>query len=176
MPSSNPDQISRIMGIILRDKPGSVLDIGIGFGKYGFLCREYLELWDGREVYHEWKRRIDGIEVFKDYITPLQDMIYDRIYVGNALDVLPNLTFTYDLILLIDVLEHFIEDEGYRLLHECRSKGRKILVSTPKNIRTQGAAFGNDHETHRFQWQPDKLESLDMDIVEHPSKYIFYSK
>ena len=49
MPSSQHYHISKIMDLIISVKPFSVLDVGSGFGKYGVLCRKYLELWDGRD-------------------------------------------------------------------------------------------------------------------------------
>jgi hypothetical protein len=52
----------------------------MGFGKYGVLCREYLELWDGRENYHEFKRRIDGVEAYDKYITPIHKFVYNNMY------------------------------------------------------------------------------------------------
>ena len=48
------------MDIIIALKPFSVLDVGTSFGKYGVLCRKYLELWDGRTEY-EFIRRVDGV-------------------------------------------------------------------------------------------------------------------
>ncbi len=71
MPSSHLYQINEILALIMATNPESLLDVGVGFGKYGFLSREYLELWDGREQYHDWKRRIVGIEACKKYLTPL---------------------------------------------------------------------------------------------------------
>jgi hypothetical protein len=68
------------MDVIYNLNPGSVLDIGSGFGKYGLLCREYLELWDGRQKYQEFLRRIDGVEVFGKYITPVHRFVYNNIY------------------------------------------------------------------------------------------------
>ena len=65
--------------------PHSVLDIGPGFGKYGVLCREFLEIWDGRYEY-KFKRRIDCVEVFPDYITDLHRYIYNSIYTADAMD------------------------------------------------------------------------------------------
>ena len=62
MPSSHHNQVSKILDIIINLNPQSVLDVGVGFGKYGFLCREYLELWDGREEYKKFLRRVDGIQ------------------------------------------------------------------------------------------------------------------
>jgi SAM-dependent methyltransferase len=159
MPSSSSQQISPILDIIRAVQPHSVLDIGVGFGKFGFLCREYLELWDGRDQYHDWQRQIDGIEAFESYITPLHKQIYDDIHIGNALDILPRLTTYYDLILLIDVLEHFSSDEGMRLLAECSRRARGLIVSTPLVVSAQESAFGNPFETHRSQWTPGAFSS-----------------
>jgi hypothetical protein len=171
------------MDIVMQARPESVLDVGIGFGKFGFLCREYLELWDGRNAYDHWKRRIDGIEVFETYVTPLQRMIYDHIYVGDALDVLPTLDWAYDLVAIIDVIEHLEQADGARVLKECARVGRSLLISSPKTVRTQGPVFGNEHEQHRFQWGRERLLGLDLrpagcpaqwTVVEHPSKLIVF--
>jgi len=75
MPTSHLYQVIDIMELILFTSPESILDVGVGFGKYGFLSREYLELWDGRGKYCDWKIRIDGIEAYKDYITPVHRFI-----------------------------------------------------------------------------------------------------
>ncbi len=161
MPSSHLLQLNEIMQLIFLSGPRSLLDVGVGFGKYGVLAREYLELWDGRGIYGDWTRRIDGIEIFEGYLTPLHDYIYDHVYVGNALEIMPTLEVRYDLILLIDVLEHFTYEEGIRLLDACRRKGRNFLVSTPRDIGEQQSAFDNFHEAHRFQWQPWHFEQFD---------------
>jgi len=153
MPSSHSNQLNEIVRLICLTDPQSLLDIGIGFGKYGFLAREYLELWDGREKYGDWKRRIDGIEVFPQYVTPMHKIIYNNVYIGNALDILPALKENYDLVLLIDVLEHFDFQDGVRLLEECKRRCRNIIVSTPRRMTAQKDAFDNPFETHRFQWQ-----------------------
>lgn len=153
MPSSHFNQLSEIVELIVSCDPKTILDIGIGFGKYGFLSREYLELWDGRYQYDNWKRQIDGIEVYKKYITPIHNLIYDRIFQGNAIDILPTLKTKYDLILLIDTLEHFSKDEGSKILSQCLQHGRNVIISTPKDIGNQKDSFGNIFETHRFQWK-----------------------
>ncbi len=153
MPTSHMLQINEIIQLITITNPKRIMDIGVGFGKYGYLSREYLELWDRRERYHEWNRRIDGIEVFKDYITPIHEYIYDTIHIGDAVDILPQIKQEYDLILLIDVLEHFNHSDGEKLLQACEKRGRNMLIATPKEIGIQGPAFGNPHETHRFRWQ-----------------------
>ena len=115
MPSSHLHQINEIMELIFNSKPKSLLDIGVGFGKYGFLSREYLELGDGRQKYNDWKIQIDGIEVFTEYLTPIHKFIYNEIFEGNALDILPTLKTKYDLILLIDVFSLFFVITGDRV-------------------------------------------------------------
>lgn len=159
MPSSQHYHISKIMDIIIALKPFSVLDIGSGFGKYGVLCREYLELWDGRQEY-KFLRRIDGVEVFQDYITPLHKFIYNNIYTENILDLVKKLDYTYDLVLLIDVLEHFSKDEGVWLLNNLLSKNKGILIGTPKRPSAQKDAFGNVFETHKSMWKKKELISF----------------
>ena len=156
MPTSQETQINEILWLVKKVRPKTILDIGTGFGKYGFLCREYSELPYGRLRKGDWETRIDGIEVFEEYLTPVHEYIYDKIYVGNALEIVDNLEVRYDLVLLIDVLEHLTYDHGIELLDKLVLSGSGVIVSTPKNIgvlgcRQQGV-FNNLFEKHRFQW------------------------
>jgi hypothetical protein len=79
MPSSHLYQIPTIIKIICGLKPDSILDIGCGFGKYGFLAREYLEIWQSRYQKSEWVIKIDCIEVYGPYLTELPQYIYFKI-------------------------------------------------------------------------------------------------
>jgi predicted SAM-dependent methyltransferase len=153
MPSSHWYQLNEIMELIIFTQPKSILDIGMGFGKYGFLSREYLELFDGREKYNDWKRTIDSIEIFEKYLTSLNKMIYDKIYIGNALDILPTLDKKYDLILLVDILEHFHYDEGIQLLKVCDQQSNNTIISTPRHFFSQREMFGNLAEIHKFLYK-----------------------
>jgi 2-polyprenyl-3-methyl-5-hydroxy-6-metoxy-1,4-benzoquinol methylase len=159
LPSSQFGQISPLAWLIRELNPQSVLDIGPGFGKYGFLAREYLELWFRTTDYAKRTRRIDAIEVFGPYVTPLQRSIYNEIRIGDAIRVLPQLA-TYDLVLLIDVLEHVDKADGIRLITVSLQKGTFVIVSTPKNPAPQAAQFGNIHERHRSAWTRRELTSI----------------
>ena len=160
MPSSQHYHISKIMDVIIHLNPMSILDIGTGFGKYGVLCREYLELWDGRHNYSQFLRRIDGVEVFGDYITPLHKFVYNNIYINDIMEVLDKIEFRYNLVLLIDVLEHFEKHQGETLLRKILHTSDGVLISTPKEPSSQKDAFGNIHETHRSRWTKDDLNKL----------------
>ncbi len=169
MPSSHYLQINEIVEIIVSTNPKEVLDIGVGFGKYGFLSREYLELWDDEQPYAEWRRRIDGIEVFEKYITPIQKEVYDKIYIGNALDIVNELDVQYDLVLLIDVLEHFDYEDGMKFLNILAEHHKNILVSTPFDIGVQEDIFDNPHEIHKFQWRKKHFRSFpDIFFINNP--------
>jgi len=167
MPTSQPYQLNEIIELIILTRPQKVLDVGVGFGKYGLLSREYLELYDGREKYKDWKRQIDGIEVFKEYLTPAHEYIYDHIYIGNALEVLPTLQDQYDLILLIDTLEHFGYEEGVSLLEECMRRSRNMIISTPWDIGSQEESFNNPFEKHKFQWQKKHFRQFEKQFFVH---------
>jgi cyclopropane fatty-acyl-phospholipid synthase-like methyltransferase len=152
MPTSHLFQLNEIMELITLADPKRVLDIGVGFGKFGFLMREYLELWDRGQKYGQRSRVIEGVEIFEDYLTPVHRMIYDKIHIGSALDVLPTLQDRYDLILMVDVFEHFSYEDGIRLLEMCRRRGESLILSIPRDIGHQGPSYGNPHEAHQFQW------------------------
>jgi 2-polyprenyl-3-methyl-5-hydroxy-6-metoxy-1,4-benzoquinol methylase len=176
LPSSNPDQINEIMQLILFLRPDSVLDVGTGFGKYGFLCREYLEIYYGSEKYNDWQKRIDGIEACAEYITPLQKQIYDNIYIGDANDVLPRLDSAYDLALIINLLEHLSYEAGMKLLDEVRKKAMHIIVSTPKQLKSKRKEkYGNKYEAVRFQWESRHFDHFPQKfIIKNPNKWILY--
>jgi len=148
------------MDLIIKINPNKILDVGTGFGKYGVLCREFLELWNGKQEYHNFLRTIDGIEIFLDYITPLHHFIYDNIFVGNALDLVEKIDKMYDLVLLIDVLEHFNKNSGRLLINRLLKTSKGILISVPKIIGNQKDSFNNIYETHRAQWSKKELTDL----------------
>jgi len=160
MPSSQYNQINEIIEIITRLRPKHLLDIGPGFGKYGVLAREYLELWDGRNLYADWQHRIDCIEGHDKYITSLHRYIYSNIYTGDATRILPGLETRYDLVLMIDVLEHFDQGEGLKILQYLSQRGSHILVSTPKFVNPQDDVFDNPFEIHRSEWKRKDFNSF----------------
>lgn len=156
MPTSNYKAISLLLDAVNALRPSSVLDIGVRMGKYGVLCREYLdELWIGG-----LRSRIDGIEAFEKYLTPVHSYVYDKIYIGDALEVLPKMERRYEPALLIDVFEHFDRAEGAKLLHLCNRVAESILMSVPAGWSSQDALHGNTYEIHRAGYSWRDLRSL----------------
>jgi SAM-dependent methyltransferase len=172
MPTSPFSMLTPLMKIILEihPRPARVLDVGIGYGKYGLLCREYLMYWNSpspRQV------TVDGIEVFPEYITQLQKQIYDTIFIGDAARVLLQLPDnSYDLALLIDVLEHFDKQQGVQVVRECQRVAKVVIVSTPRKFWHQKNAWGNPYETHQSLWSKEDLRRLGAIYIQKAENWI----
>ena len=165
MPSSRPIALGYLCSKILEHAPNSVLDIGIGFGKFGFLAREYTDVWRGRYRREDWSVRIDGIEVFPRYITEVHRAVYTNIYEGDALEVLLGLG-QYDLGLCVEVLEHMEKQRGLELLEEVRAHCAVSFFTLPALPSKQDAIYGNPYEVHRSTWKASELmEFGDLAIV-----------
>ena len=164
MPSSYPENIPAIIQAIAKLKPKSVLDIGIGRGKYGFLIREYFPPTKEKEKIYDDSASpiksmgceeiltVDGVEVFEPYITDLQKKIYNQIFIGNVLEMDIEKWEPHDLYLLIDVIEHWERKKTMELIEKLIKKGN-ILISTPRSYTPQRASYGNKWEEHLTEYE-----------------------
>lgn len=161
IPTGDFSVVPDVIRELRRIDPDSILDIGPGFGKWGFLAREYLELWGHRYYYKkDWKKRIDCCEIWKPYITEIHHYIYDNVYIKDIRELIKE-TDSYDVILMIDVLEHFEKEEAKRLLKALFNKVNKaLIIGVPFKWMPQKAAYGNIHETHRSAWTWKEFEEL----------------
>jgi 2-polyprenyl-3-methyl-5-hydroxy-6-metoxy-1,4-benzoquinol methylase len=160
MPTSNPSAISYIAQRIRSLQPQSILDIGIGCGKWGFIAREYADTEFLCNLNPVSRLQLDGIEIFPAYIGSIQKMLYNNIYIGNASLVINEISTTYDLIIMGDVIEHFTKDDGISLLNKIKKKSKKSLIITPNYWIEQGSVHGNIYETHLSLWTKKDLEAF----------------
>jgi len=140
-------------------RPSSILDIGVGNGKMGYIARDYLDVMLGERYKKEdWRIRIDGIEVFPDYIQGHQKAIYDHIYIGDAFEVIDGLG-KYDLIIIGDVLEHFEKERAWEFADKCADHSNSfMLFNIPLGERwTQGPIYSNPFEVHRSFWSYEEF-------------------
>jgi len=152
MPTSDPSGLAPVIQEVMRLRPTKILDVGVGMGKWGLLFREYLEGW-GHHRYskEQWKTRLHGVEVYKPYIQPWHQAIYDVIQVGDVRNLLPALP-AVDLAYLGDVIEHMPKPDGHRLLKGLRAK--HIIVSTPNKPTRMKRGKPNVHQDHKCRWTP----------------------
>mgnify|MGYP001350288029 CR=1 FL=1 len=176
MPSSGLDAIEAALKLIIDLNPRSVLDLGCGFGKWGMLCREYLECYRN-QVYAraEWKTRIDGVEVFKPYLGDHHRAIYDKLYIRNLDNSVSHSWISatrYDLYLAMDVLEHL---NTWKELLCAIPKGKAVIAAVPNGDSPQGPVFKNVYETHVVTFQTDDLAPYFDNVIEIGRKLLCYS-
>ncbi len=162
MPTSPYAHIYTIVEFLSNVRPSSILDVGVGNGKMGFVARDLLDVMSGeldKFKKEDWKIKIEGIEIFSEYIQDHQRAIYDHIYIGNAFDVIDTLE-TYDMIILGDVLEHFEKSQAHQFLDKCIAHSNThIIVCIPLGEKwTQGAIYGNPYEKHLSFWSFEEFK------------------
>ena len=170
MPSSYHGFINEVITDILKFKPNKVLDIGIGFGKWGSLFREYLDIYQGRYHKEDWIKQIDGIEAFEPYIKDHQKYIYSNLYIGDAYEVIGKLD-NYDYIYIGDCLEHFERDKAEEMLQKLRKKTNNLLLCVPLTNRwPQDEILDNPYEKHLSIWEESDFKDCSWKTVKRAKK------
>lgn len=143
-------------GRLAPDYTLNVLDCGIGNGFWGLACRQWLA-GPGRPLY------MMGVEGWEAYRGPAWQF-YDYVWVSRIEHYLQRNPHAradrFDVILLLDVLEHFDKPQGHEILRLLRSRlrpGGSLYVGTPAVFIEQGAHEGNELEEHRSLWTPEDL-------------------
>jgi hypothetical protein len=144
-----------IVNSVLSSAPSSIVDLGMGTGKYGFLLREQHDLaGEGQD-----RLRLVGVEAWEPYVGEHQRVVYDEIVVDDIRSYLaaqPNGCF--DVALALDVIEHFPPAGGVRFLAEAVRVADRVILSTPRSFYAQ-EGHDNTLERHLSWWPPRKLRA-----------------
>ena len=137
--------------------PSSMLDVGAGWGRWGFLAREFLELWEHRFDRAEWALRIDAVDVHPGTWTPVHAYVYDRLYEADVR------TFEaerhYDVIVACDVIEHLGKAEGEQVIGRLLGWADHLLLGIPLGPGwLRPGHYGNEHEAHLAEWDEADFE------------------
>lgn len=151
MPTSDLHNIAPVLTVIQGLDPGSVLDVGCGFGKYGVLLREYLDIVHGRLHRTNWEVRLEAIEAFAGYRNELWEYAYDAVHIGRAEVIVPTLGM-FDVVLLGDVIEHLEKEAAVKLIVDCLEHSSTLVVATPLEFAPQSDVNRNPFEIHRCLW------------------------
>ena len=161
MPVSDYHAVSDIMGEIQSLSPKSVLDLGVGFGLYGVICRQLLDGQYGRCARTQWEAKIYGVEGWERYQNPTWN-VYNSVRVGL---IRPDVC-GFDLVLMIDSLEHFTAETGRPLLREIVANNKHVIVSVPNGRMDQGETFGNPHEAHLWTFNgTEEFEAYNFKLI-----------
>lgn len=154
---------------IVERRPVAVLDAGIGFGLWGALLRQYLDVWAGRIDASEWAIRIDGIEIDEKRIQAHARYLYTEIFVGDIRELVPCRAAEqpYDVILFGDVIEHLPKESGRAVLDAAISLARQLIVvriPLGDGWRREGR---EEPDHHRSQWYTDDFYGYPCGIREY---------
>jgi hypothetical protein len=108
-----------------------ILDVGAGWGKYGWLLRGY---------YH----RVDAVEVWKESLDPEP---YKDIIIGDICDVAADLP-AYDVMIFGDVFEHIERARANELLDVIWTRCDQLFIVVPWEME-QGIEDNNPFEEHK---------------------------
>lgn len=162
MPIGSSSVVPYITSELCALRPHTVLDLGCGFGWAGCAVRQWLD-----QGVQPWQTHIEGVEAFAAYRNPAWGL-YNAVHCCDLLDWLGTNDRTWEAILLLDVLEHFDHAQGESLLAALRralAPSGVLLVATPAVWYPQGAAHGNEHETHRALWSASELRALGFAVL-----------
>jgi hypothetical protein len=101
-----------------------------------------------------WQTRIDAVEAFPDYITPVHRYIYDNIYLESIEDFIKKHQQCYDIIFAGDVLEHIDKPVALEIIKVFLERyNQALIVGIPLTNRwPQDDILGNPYERHRSTW------------------------
>ena len=151
MPSSKLQLAHRVVHMVHQVRPhASILDVGPGWGKYGVLLREYL---DGIE-------RLEAVEAWEPYVTPMLRAIYDKVWTDDVLAFSPSSLAQYDVVLMVDVIEHMEKGDALALL--ARIPGT-VVICTPVEFFQNPEADEIPPERHRSVWSVQEFKQLGAD-------------
>jgi hypothetical protein len=165
MASSFASQIPVIVHLMSSLAPASVLDIGKGFGKYGFLLHEYCGIDTSvrpnpaMTLGQQSRVTIDAVESNPDYMWPHLADLYRKIFTGRIERLYTELP-QYDLVLMADVIEHLNKEDGFKVVSHFVRCGAAVIVSTPRNFFHQ-ELFESSDEHHLSHWTPADFRSFE---------------
>lgn len=151
--TSYSTNISAILSVIMELNPVKVLDVGSGFGKFGLLTRELLlskYAEDKGDILPKDYLTIDCVEE-ADYFINQQyhDKIYNNHWHEDFFKIPIEQLNSYDLLLLIDVIEHWDKKIAKDWLRKIKTK---VLISTPKNVVFYEKEYYKSRK-HVSQWK-----------------------
>lgn len=140
MPTSRWALVEEVVALVDQVPHGHVLDVGPGWGKYAVALRECLNVRPAR---------IDAVEKVEEYVdqhglAPL----YDHVTIGDVCDLAPAELAGYDVVLMVDVIEHLEDADAFDLLD--RIPGRVVICTPVSWFQTDDGL--PEPERHRSHW------------------------
>lgn len=159
---SHPRNIEPVLALVDLVNPASVVDIGIGFGKWALLLREWAlsKAAEGGDLTPIDELLVFGVESAGYFAAmPWLDDLYDDILWGDAAEAFD--MWRPDLVLLIDVVEHWHVDAGMDHVAGWLAEGVAVIVSTPIDpVMYEVDYYGDGCPRHCSRWTREDAEAL----------------
>ena len=150
--TSFASNIPIILDIIGAKNPKRLLDIGSGFGKFGLMARELLlsiRAIKNSDICPVDDLIVDCVEEAEYfYQQPYHDKIYNNHWHKDVFKMPIEQLNGYDLILLIDVVEHWDKGNAIEWLKKIKTN---VLISTPKKVSYYKLKYYGSRK-HVSQW------------------------
>ena len=102
-----------------------------------------------------------GVELFEPYLEKSKKKGIHNEYIKADIRKVELKPKSFDAVVLLDVLEHLMEEEGYKVIKKMGKWARKkIIIFTPNGLVYQDGYDNNPLQEHKSGWSVEKLEKL----------------
>ena len=153
------ENIFRPRGLYPRERISTVLNVGCGLS----LKSQFIEadIRVGLDAHRPYLRKIDAKV---PYVCISADALQlERLFLPRS----------FDLVLLLDIVEHLDKPDALELMRQAEIVARRaVVIETPKGFLPQNIdilGLGGDHfQTHRCGFETAELEARGYDVVVRP--------
>lgn len=139
-----------LRGWLPENKDTAILEVGCGGGRLLYFLQK------------KGYANISGVDISPEQVK-LARQVIDNVTEGGAIEYLASHPDSFDLIVGLDIIEHFKKDEVLKFLEACykalRPQGR-ILLQTPNAESPWGLMHRYHDFTHELAFDPHSLNKL----------------
>jgi len=142
-----------------------ILDLGCGKGDAAYALND------------EKQHFFTGIDIFEKYITICKKSgLYEKV-LKRDLKKLSLPKNSYDVTIILQVLEHLKKADAKRLITDTEKFSRKaVIISIPNGNCKQDEYDNNPYQKHLSTWTPPELRGLGFKVYGQGLKYVYGDK